>query len=103
MSNQARRFEVLYRRKPTFLPDRTLTVGRLHETHKPLCSVIATDLDDVFRKMQGESWSPWGEMRPLIERLGLHHTSMSVGDIVYDPELDRYFEVDIRGFREVPA
>ncbi|HYG70574.1 MAG TPA: hypothetical protein VD838_23070 [Anaeromyxobacteraceae bacterium] len=101
MANQARRFEVLYRREPTFLPDPTLTVGRLRETHKPLCLVIATDLDDVFRKMQGEFWSPRGEMRPVIERLGLHHTSMSVGDVVYDPGLDRYFEVDVVGFREI--
>lgn len=36
--------------------------------------------------MQGEVWSPNGEARPLIRRAGLHHTSMSVGDIARDQD-----------------
>jgi hypothetical protein len=42
----------------------------------------ADTLDEVYRLMQGEVWSPNGEARELIESLRLHHTSMSVGDVV---------------------
>jgi hypothetical protein len=46
--------------------------------------VEAESKDDVFCQMQGEVWSPNGEAVPLIESLGLTHTSMSVGDVVRD-------------------
>ena len=39
-------------------------------------------LDELFERFQGEFWSPNGEARPLIEALGLEHTSMSVGDVI---------------------
>ena len=32
--------------------------------------------------MQGEAWSPQGQARYLIDKLGVGHTSMSVGDII---------------------
>lgn len=38
--------------------------------------------DDIFAALQGENWSPNGEARTLIQRLGFDHTSMSVGDAV---------------------
>jgi hypothetical protein len=38
-------------------------------------------LEDVFLHFQAEVWSPNGEARALIERKGLGHTSMSVGDV----------------------
>ena len=55
------------------------------ETHVHVRSILANNLDDVFHKMQGLNWSPNGEARPLITALGLHHTSMSVGDVVVSP------------------
>jgi hypothetical protein len=61
----------------------------------------AENLEDVFKKMQGEEWSPNGEARELILSKGVRHTSMSVGDVVYDVEADKYFEVDMIGFREI--
>jgi hypothetical protein len=41
-------------------------------------------LEDAFLHFQAEVWSPNGEARALIERKGLGHTSMSVGDVVVD-------------------
>jgi hypothetical protein len=38
--------------------------------------------DWCFKNFQGESYSPRGKVGPLIRALGLHHTSMSVGDCV---------------------
>ncbi len=37
-------------------------------------------LDQMWRELQGERWSPNGEARELIRSKGLKHTSMSVGD-----------------------
>ena len=85
-------YKVFYARTPHYFPHRhqghldPITVERLPETHVYLCDVEAESKDDVFRLMQGEIWSPLGEARPLIERLGLFHTSMSVGDVVQDEE-----------------
>lgn len=59
------------------VPDPT----NLDATHVKLGVFKATDLEDLFAKMQGEVWSPNGEKRDLILALGLQHTSMSVGDI----------------------
>ena len=43
-------------------------------------------LEHLFHRMQGEVWSPNGEARGLIRSKGLEHTSMSVGDVVVDPQ-----------------
>jgi hypothetical protein len=43
-------------------------------------------LDRTYASMQGEVWSPNGEARALIRGRGLDHTSMSVGDVIVDPE-----------------
>jgi hypothetical protein len=57
-------------------------------------------LDDAFWQMQGENWSPNGEARPLIQSLGLSHTSMMVGDVIQDED-DAYWECLDRGWRRV--
>ena len=72
-------------------PDRP-TLDNLEETHVHLMTLDLNDipqqnpkhrsLDDVFAWMQGENWSPNGEARSLIEKKGLSHTSMSVGDVM---------------------
>lgn len=58
------------------------TVDTLETTHIKLREVEAEDPEEVFDMMQGENWSPNGEARPLIQSLGLQHTSLSVGDII---------------------
>jgi hypothetical protein len=58
----------------------------MQSSHVRLCEVQADSLDDAWCQMQAERWSPNGEARPLLERLGLSHTSMSVGDVILDED-----------------
>jgi hypothetical protein len=51
--------------------------------------------------MQGERWSPDGEGRALIEKKGLEHTSMSVNDVVRDPD-GSYWRCVNAGWRRLP-
>ena len=62
----------------------------------------ARGMEEVFMEMQGEMWSPNREARPLIRKLGLKHTSMSVGDIVLVPEKNELHLVADLGFTKVP-
>lgn len=69
----------------------------LGKTHAYVKMVNATDPEMVFRDMQAENWSPNGEAVPLIDRLGLNHTSMSVGDLIVTEE-GAVLMVDLVGF-----
>lgn len=51
-------------------------------THVLLGDVSSTSPEEIYEALQGESWSPEGQARDLIQSLGLSHTSMSMGDIV---------------------
>ena len=53
-------------------------------THVFIREVDADALGEVYWIMQGENWSPRGEARPIIRAAGVHHTSMSVGDVAVD-------------------
>lgn len=57
-------------------------LSTLNQTHTLLGSLGTLDKERIFEMMQGETWSPQGEARSLIESAKLSHTSMSVGDIV---------------------
>ena len=83
------RYHVYYARRPTFHPSgelgtARLTAAALPSSHAWLFEIEAGGLDDAFRRMQGENWSPNGEARELLRALGLTHTSMSVGDVLRD-------------------
>lgn len=52
----------------------------LDATHVFLGRVDENNPGQVFHMMQGEMWSPEGQARPLVARIG--HTSMMVGDIM---------------------
>jgi hypothetical protein len=85
------RYHVYYARRPTFHPSGEhgtppLTGTALCLSHAWLFEIEAVSLDDAFRRMQGENWSPQGEARELLQALGLNHTSMSVGDVLRDQE-----------------
>lgn len=57
----------------------------LEKTHVKIGTVDADSFEDVFVMMQGEVWSPEGEARGLIEEAeDVWHTSMSVGDVIFD-------------------
>ena len=58
------------------------TRATLKRTHKLLGTVGTHNPDEIFNMMQGEAWSPNGEARAFISHLGIHHTSMSVGDVI---------------------
>lgn len=98
-------FFLVYYRKPTddgwFKADKNLTRSDVLNKEKfvYLCAVEAKDLEDVFCKMQGEVWSPNGEAKSLIRATGVRHTSMSVGDVIFDGY--KFYQVDTVGFLEV--
>ena len=96
-------YHVYYARRPTFHASGkngtpSLTAAALRLTHAWLFEIEATSLDDAFRRMQGESWSPQGEAHELLDALGLHHASMSVGDVLRDQE-GTYWECLDQGWR----
>lgn len=95
-------FAIWYKRNPTFWPDPHLTAANLGETHVMLRILQAEDREDAFMTMQGCIWSPNGEARPLIEKKGLRHTSMSVGDVLHRLEDNAFFEVMPGGWRRLP-
>ena len=66
-----------------------------------LMTLMAGDMEEIFYYLQGEMWSPEGEARDLISELGLEHTSISVGDILYNRNNDAWFIVDHHGFTEI--
>lgn len=103
----------VYYMKPEFFSDGLMGVDWLREhgklpdgsnldrTHIFLRTATVHDLEALYRKMQGEVWSPNGEARELIEAKGLGHTSMSVGDIAVDQDSWEVFMVDRFGFANI--
>lgn len=80
------------------IPDRTT----IKQTHVKVGSIAETDPTRIFPMMQGDYWSPRGEARDLIARLGLGHTSMTVGDIIELPS-GELLMVDRGGFRSIQS
>ena len=66
----------------------------LTKTHVSLKLIEARNPEDVYLKMQGESWSPTGDAREFVASKGL-----SVGDIVVDRTSRVAFILDRVGFR----
>ncbi len=66
-----------------------------------LVAILHAPIETVFYAMQGENWSPNGEARNLISNLGLSHTSMSVGDVVYVPSSNLYSMCQDIGWKPV--
>lgn len=73
----------------------------LEETHENLGWIDAEDHTKIFHKMQGFNWSPNGEARNIIESKGLHHTSMSVGDVIVHLESSSMWMIAPIEFREL--
>jgi len=103
IEGKERTFEVFYVKEPLFLEaDKELTVKNMKDSHVLVRALMADSLDHVYAEMQGEIWSPHGEMRQHIKKCGLNHTSMSVGDVAHDTENGKYYQVDNEGWLEVP-
>ena len=67
-----------------FLEPRGLlpTEEDLDKTHVLLGRVASKDPEEIFVALQGINWSPNGEAFDFIGKKGVHHPSMSVGDVV---------------------
>lgn len=98
-------YKVYYAIKPnifgSILVPLTPLISSLDETHQFVKRIEAEDLDCVFHDMQGEIWSPKGEARDLIKSLGLNHTSMNIGDVIFDEVNQKYYMVDFVGFSQI--
>lgn len=77
-------YHAYYRRETTYREDPNLTAANLLDTHVFVTETRADSLEGAYRNLQGCNWSPNGEARPLIASLELHHTSMSIGDVLAD-------------------
>ena len=73
--------------------------NNLEQTHSLVGTLAATDPEQIYMMMQGESWSPQGQARAMIDNLGVGHTSMSVGDVVKTG--NKILMVDRMGFTDV--
>jgi len=97
-------YKIYYQTQDTFLESMSsfgvshITLKDINETHIYLKDIEANDLREVFRNMQGEIWSPNGEATEMLTSKKIHHTSMSVGDIIYDIEAETYYVVAPAGF-----
>lgn len=89
--------KIWYAHLPTFYEAKRTTLA---QTHVLLGSVCCQDPETLFQTLQAEYWSPQGEARPLLEKLGLFHTSMSVGDCIEYPD-GRVLMVSFIGFKEL--
>jgi len=101
-----KQFSVYYKTDPTFHEDRHLAAvierdGTIPGSYTYLLDIPAENLEGVFHTMQGHVWSPNGEARNFISSLGLHHTSMSVGDLAVEVETGQVWEVAFCGFNAV--
>jgi len=89
------RYRVYYGRPPVFS-------GVLFaQEYIKVIETEAIDLDHLFKKMQGEGWSPNGEANDLIIAAGLSHTSMSVGDMAEEIKTGKVWFCDFVGWKEV--
>lgn len=71
----------------------------LQMTHVLLGKIAEKNLEKIYSLMQGEAWSPQGQGRELVQKLGVGHTSMSVGDIVVIGK--RVLMVDTQNFADI--
>ncbi len=98
-----KRFKILYRKTPTFMPDKDLKIADVFnpEIFAEVREIEAESLSKVFYLMQGDVWSPKGEARDLVISLGLRHTSMSCGDVAIDVEENKINQCDVIGWKPV--
>lgn len=81
--DQTASIEIWYAKNPDFTAHDTFVLSGEKQTHIQLGTIRWHPLwSKTFQHMQGEVWSPKGEANELIKKLGLKHTSMSVGDII---------------------
>lgn len=98
-------YDVYYRRKETFMADKTLKKSDIikGKTHVFMCGKLGENKDDVFRDMQGEFMAPHirNQVITIIKKGATNHQSMSVGDAVVELKTGNAYECDMVGWRKV--
>jgi len=77
------------------------SIKDLNKTHVLIGKIKDTDKEDIYKKMQGENWSPAGEASNFINESGINHTSMSTNDIIVIE--GKMWVVDEIGFKQLGA
>lgn len=97
-------FEAWYSRDPSFNEkDIPSCLADLHNRWRFVRKVQAADLDEVYHLSQGCIWATYKsveEIRSIILRARVQHTSMSVGDLIKDPDGQWWIVAGI-GFNKV--
>lgn len=78
-----RTYQMQYWRDEAVLP----VVENIEDTHVLVNTVNSNSLAGVYHWMQGENWNPGNE---FILSKGLGHTSMSMGDVIYDYHTEKW-------------
>jgi hypothetical protein len=91
----ARLLDALDDHQTELLPER----NALEKTHIKVGTVDSDDQREVFGAMQSDRWSPNGEAKAMMKKLGLGHISMAPGDVIVFPE--RTVMVTKRGFYDL--
>lgn len=89
-----RDYQVEYWREETALP----VINNITDTHVLVNTVSSHSLEDVYYRMQGEDWNPGNE---FILSKGLGHTSMSMGDVIYDYHTKKWYLCAHHGWVEL--
>lgn len=71
--------------------------NNLEKTHSLLGKIKETDLDKIYNMLN--SWGNGDETNQFLKDKGVHHTSMSIGDIIKID--DKVFFVDENGFKDI--
>lgn len=92
-------YTVLYARDSYYWHFKSATSFQAFDAYAMINPVLeASDMEDVFVKMQGECWSPNGEARNFLSAISCYHTSMSVGDIIINNQTLEAYRVAGEGF-----
>lgn len=77
-----------------------ITRYNIIDTHVTVAVIDVKSITEAYRKMQCDFWKI-PKSKNLTKILGLNHTSMAVGDIIFVPSTDEYLVVFDVGWRQI--
>lgn len=72
--------QVWYRKSQT--NTNKINVNDLSRTHSMIGTLAETDPENIFNMMQSENWDTDNDAESMLDRLGVEHSSMTVGDVI---------------------
>jgi|10_taG_2_1085330.scaffolds.fasta_scaffold00058_48 hypothetical protein len=108
LENDGSVYEVWYQNKMEFYHDEEHPPNPpkdMTETHTKVAKIFFDTNEGIWQNLEmvfyimNQAWSPEGEMNDLIRTNKLHHTSMSIGDIVKTPS--GIYMTEKRGFDRI--